>query len=568
MIAHLHIDPAVTPAVLDTATWSPACAWQQVLRVGDDWRHAQRAWRAGAGTPVGGMTPALGALIRRGAALCALVALPDGQQVLLELGHAGACQALGEPLGRLRLKDGLPIAAYPTDAAVLDRYCRILAPLNGPRALGAVPRLGIGSRMTTAVWPGIFSAMTARGCATNPIQNSVRELHFLDTLHAGEPAERNYACGFGTIESGYTGSTFEGLWVAGVLAALHHPTPLRYGADADHLQVKRGPDGLARARRLLLATRYYSFYTLDMSDILRYQALGEAADPDVLDESIPHLSERRAILADHRAPFGDYRLSEEMIQRYAAKYWDALDALETLSADISALKGGQPFDLEFTIDEHPPDIGAFECLTSPEELLFILREIVRRGLPVTHIAPNYGAEKGWDYRGADGLAGLETRVRTLHALADAFGMLLDFHSADDLTAGSRAALRRATGGRLHYKVSPMLQLLFAEVLQEHAPDLFLRWWDDALGYARHEASDGSAFAAACLRAYADSADQSPSRHHAVFHHFSFAFVGRRDAEGQFLHRHEFYTLSPAFYQAYQQRLTDYVGGLANELFEE
>jgi hypothetical protein len=146
--------------------------------------------------------------------------------------------------------------------------------------------------------------------------------------------------------------------------------------------------------------------------------------------------------------------------------------------------------------------------------------------------------------------------------------MLDFHSADDLSAPTRAALRRATRGQLHYKVSPMLQLLFADVLQMYHPDLFLRWWNDALDYARREAESGSDFAAECLRAYESSSDRTPSRHHQVFHHFSFAYVGRRNAVGQLAVREEFYTLSPEFYRAYQLCIADYIGTLAADLFGE
>ncbi len=262
-----------------------------------------------------------------------------------------------------------------------------------------------------------------------------------------------------------------------------------------------------------------------------------------------------------------YGPSDELINRLAAKYWDALDALENLAADISTLKDGQTFNLELTVDEHPAEVGAFDCLTSPEELLFLLREIQRRGLPVTHVAPNYGAEKGWDYRGADGLEALERRVATLQALAGQFGVMLDFHSADDLSAPVRAVLRRATGGWLHFKISPMLQLLFADLLQEQHPETFLRWWADSLDYARREAEAGSDFAAECLRAFENSADRTPSRRHQVFHHYGFAYVGRRSAEGRLENREQFYTLPSEFYRAYQQRLADYVGGLAVDLFE-
>src|SRR5207253_10360442 len=116
-----------------------------------------------------------------------------------------------------------------------------------------------------------------KGFAANTIQNSVRELNLLEDLLQGRPPATNYACGFGTIETGYTGSTYEGLLVAGVLAALKSDVSLRYGADADHVQVKRGPEGLAHAKRVLDAARYCSFYTMDLSDILHYEALAAPA---------------------------------------------------------------------------------------------------------------------------------------------------------------------------------------------------------------------------------------------------------------------------------------------------
>ena len=157
-------------------------------------------------------------------------------------------------------------------------------------------------------------------------------------------------------------------------------------------------------------------------------------------------------------------------------------------------KDGVPFDLELSIDEHPNEVPTFDCLTSETELIFVLLEAQRRGIPLTHVAPNFGVEKGTDYRGADGLPGFEARARSLCRIAEEFGVMVDFHSGDDLSAAARQAIGRATGGRNHFKVSPNLQLLFAEVLAEHHPDLFRRWWEDALAYAQREAAAGSAFA--------------------------------------------------------------------------
>ena len=219
-------DPSRNPAVLDTATWDRAAARRAVSKAGARWAAACEG-----GTVGNGVTAYCGSVVRRGAATFLLAGLPDGQQVFVELGRGGA--VLGEPLGEMTLKNGLRVAAYPTDAAVVDRYCRVLRPHNRPRAMGATPRLGIGCRMTTSVWPGMFEAMRRGNFAANTIQNSVRELNFLDDLLAARPAPTNYACGFGMIETGYTGSTWEGLWVSGVLAALQNHAPVQYGADDD-----------------------------------------------------------------------------------------------------------------------------------------------------------------------------------------------------------------------------------------------------------------------------------------------------------------------------------------------
>ncbi len=569
----LDLNPAHNPGVLDTATWHRSAGWQAVVRVGDQWRNVQRAATEGRALPeCDGARPFTGSGKTRGAAVFCLAELPDGQQVFVEIGNGGGPEALGEPMGTLRASGGIRVAAYPADAEVVARYCTAIKPESGPQPWGCTPRLGVGVRMTTAVWPGIFDAMTRGGFAANAIQNSVRELNVLDDLLEGRPALQNYACGFGTIETGYTGSTWEGLWLAGVLAALQYEQPVRYGADADHIQVKRGEDGIRRAKRVIEAAQHYTFYTLDMADILEYAAVQGASGtaPPYLTQKIPDDRERQTVLRYHGEPAQfdgkTYQLDEAAIGRFVGKYWDALAVLDSLGRHIGTLKHGRPFDLEFTIDEHPPEVAAFDCLTTDEEVLFVLREIRRRGLPVTHLAPNFGQEKGWDYRCPDGLEGLERRVRAQCAIAEAFGVLLDVHSADDLTAGVRRVLRRATGGRLHYKVSPMVQLLYAEVLQDHHPDLFRRWWEDAMAYAQREAEAGSPFAQECLRAYEASPDRAPSRHHMAFHHYSFAFVGRRDAAGGFLHREEFYRLSPDFYRAYRTRIAEYVSGLANELF--
>jgi hypothetical protein len=113
----------------------------------------------------------------------------------------------------------------------------------------------------------------------------------------------------------------------------------------------------------------------------------------------------------------------------------------------------------------------------------------------------------------------------------------------------------------------MLQLIYAEILQEFHPDLFRRWWDDSIAYARREAATGSIVARECLAALDATPDKGPSAKHQVFHFYSFPFVGRRSAQGQFLHRAEFYRLSKAFTDAYQQRISQWLGELAADVFQ-
>jgi hypothetical protein len=423
------------------------------------------------------------------------------------------------------LDDSVRLAVYAADAAAIRYYLRAIKPDKGPRALGAAPRLGIGTRMSTAVWPGIWRAMDKGGFAANAIQNSVRELNLLADVLAGRPPRSNYLYGFGTLEEGHTGSTFEGLWAAGVIEALKTDTHPRYGADADHITVRRGPGGIDRAKLVIDAARDYTFFTLDVSDIVG---------------------------------FGLDRLSD--------KYETALDVVGELAAHIQRIKGGVPFDLELSIDECPPRMEVSACLTTEAELLFLIEESRRRGIPMTHIAPNVGIVKGQDYEGPDGLAGFESRVRSLQEIARDRDVMLDFHSGDDLRSEVRRAIGRATGGWNHFKVSPSLQIIFADVFHDLYPERFQFWWEDTLAYARREAQGGSEFAARCLREYESSPDTLPAPHHAVFHHYGFASVGRRDEKGQFINRERFYDLPADFYTEYYDRIERFLCEVAADVF--
>ena len=572
-IGKIDINPAVNPAILDTALWDVEGATRIATAVSaPEWEAMRGAVAQGqAMRPAGGVQPCAGSAAAVGGRTYFLAALADGQQAFVEIGPEGSEDLLGSPVATMPL-GGERLALYGTDAATIARYVRAIRPDKAPKAWGFLPRLGIGVRMSAAMWPGAYEAMDRCGFAANSIQNSVRELELLANILAARPPEAIYLPGFGTVESGHTGSTFEGLWVHGVLAALASEGRFRFGADADHIKVSRGREGLHHARRVLDSARYYTFFTLDVSGVLDYGAIrteSALAGERYLAARIPSERERAAVLAFHqerrRLARPSYALDAATVGRLVGKYWEALDAAEALVARIRQLKGQEAFDLELAIDERTPEIPTCDCITTDDEVRFVLLEARRRGLPLTHLAPNFGVEKPVDYRCPDGLAGLEARVRSQYRIAEEFGVMLDFHSGDDLSSATRQVIARATQGRNHFKISPEPQIMFAETVRDMEPELFRRWWDASLAYAQREAAGGSEFAAACLETVTETG-AAPSPRDVVFHNFGFAFAGKRDAGGQYLYREQLYSLPQAFYDEFRRRLVGYLCLLAGELF--
>jgi hypothetical protein len=570
-LGKLDLDPVRCPAVLDTTTWDPAAALRQVLALG------AAHWALVADRPAEDLPPDPACRVHPGSHApfrgcdLSLATLGDGQDVFVVTGPASAGDVLGPPLGALDLPGGRRLAVYPTDMAVVARVLREANPEKAPRAMGTVPRMGIGDRHTVAIWPTVFRTMERAGFAANAIQNSRRELHLLDDLKAGRPAHENYLFSFGRILEGHTGSSFEGLLQAGVMAALKAPTYPRYGADADHIQVKRGADGMARARQVLDAARHYTFFTLDVSDILRYRATAgaSAAEVDALaSEVVGSPALRRDVLAYHRrtrtVAGRRYAQDDLSLCRFLAKHWAALDAVEELHRHLAALKGAEPFDVELSIDENPPEIASAACITSLEEMVFLAVELQRRRLPVTHVAPHFGVEKGTDYRIPDGLAGLEPRVKAISGIAEAYGLMLDCHSGDDLRQPTRRVFGRATRGRINFKISPSLQTLLGATLQDVQPDLFRFWWDDVVAHVREEAAGGAEHAVECLRDL--EAHPAPSASAPLFASYCFAAVGRRDAQGRYVNRERLYDLSPATLAEYGRRLEAMLLEVADDVY--
>ena len=572
----LSLDPEVNPAVLDTGTWNsdavkafcqklPHAFFDKIVsNVGNSDTFGQ--------ITQGEIKCYLSSIAPHVSLTYGMLGFPDVQTAFISIGKKIG-KVLKDPLMNIELSDGRVIYIYPTTSENIHIYVNKIHTKKGPKALGPIPRLGLGVRHTTTMWPGIWNAMYKGDFSANPIQNSVRELHLLDNLKSGIPSRTNHLFSIGPVKEGHAGSTFEGLWTEGVISGLKHPRAVRFGADADHLQVKRGNEGVERTKKFIDASRYYTFYTLDVSDILNYRALNTFSSSDsvsLLEECIPNANERRDIIWYHRQKKSLGKLyldlDEAQIGRLIGKYWHALNAVEELSLYIESIKSGEPFDLELSIDENPPFVRTFDTITTGEELLFLVDEIERRGLPVTHLAPNFGVEKATDYRGNDGLVLFERRLELLHKIASEKNKMLDCHSGDDLSRETRWMFQRATHGNIHFKLSPSLQTLYTQVLSDLNPEFFSFWWNDTLAFAKENAESGAAFAKHSLSLLNRSGSLDPSPHHLFFKEYCFAMVGKRDAQGNFIHRDKFYDLPEEFYDEMTLRMEHFIMEAANDLF--
>jgi hypothetical protein len=590
--------PAFSPAVLDTGTWNVAQARAYLqnaasflgpvaLKIMDGTLSVQEAQSDN-------LTLFPASIKQHNGFHYILARFPDGQRALLAVGVGSNSGEVVqgrfngvqlEPLGKA---PGNPVwaALIPTTIDNVRYFVENLAPTLGPRAMGTMPRLGIGDRMTRLVFPGTFDALAEMKLPANVIQNSIgRELAPIHRLLSREPLPQTYLPGLGNLSVGHTGASIEGLWLEGVLWGIQMGAEAApWGADADHAPVKRstGSEGMDRAKELLACARDYTFFTMDTSDLFDYRAakLEGAELQAAFERTVPDVAARKALLARHTREFDapsitgsagrHYTPGEEQVIRFVVKYWGGLAAAQQLNDYIATLRHGRGYDFEFSMDERPLDISALESVTPDEEVIFVLRELKERGVRTTHVAPNFGVEKGYDYRLPDGRSGLEQRSARMAAIARQFEATLDYHSGDDLARETRRGIARGTGGALDFKISPILQTLYAQVLADLEPKKFRWWWDLTRRRTEEEAARGEKVAEKYLQDLVERETTEGTRFQPrvddhFFWNYCFTIVGAKDKDGGWLYREEFYDVSAAVEQETRTRTKDYIEDLAHDV---
>ena len=559
----INIDLGKNPAVLDTMTWDPDVVKNYLnCKEEEYWNSLEKELKS-PGTQKNNSDIHLykkSIVESRNNTYC-IAGMADNQEVLIESGKNRLSQ-LEKPLGEYSANDRDSIRIYEANRQNIRIFLKTCCPSRLPSTLGPVPALGIGSRMSTSSWPGVWSAMESKKITANAIQNSVRELNLLEEILKGTPPKHEHLYGFGSIEGGHTGSTFQGLWTAGVMSACKNGFTGSYGADADHIKLEKDDEENSRVKEIINAARDYTFYTIDISEIINFKN-----NPD---QSADKIEEKKNILSYHKQHYPECAVKDEfsevLFYEYQDKYWEALDKTEDIYHYIKTLKQDQVFDFELSIDERPEGIDVFGTITEGREAVFLLTEMKRREIRLTHIAPNIGIEKGVDYRHPGGYEKLSLYLTELCNIASDYEVIIDIHSGDDLSPGTRKLIGEVSGGMVHYKISPVLQMIFARILKKVHPDIFSVWWEDAFSYAKNESERGSGFASKCLDALTPEEITEGNPESGLFHSFGFASVGKRDNSGNFLFRDLFYTLSDDFDNEYTKEVNSYLIDLASEVF--
>jgi len=385
----------------------------------------------------------------------------------------------------------------PEELAAIPNNCR-------PRALGPVPRLGLGSRATVLSWPAVFGFLSQTGLFANAIQNSVaRELMPLAMLDDPGMRPTTLQPGLGPVSVGHTGSTIEGLlhWGMRSAAQTGYAGP-GYGADADHLPVYRPESAIwDRTVRLIRYAREYTHFTLDIG----------------------------AIMAWEQGP----------LTRLAP----APPAIAAAVEQIRKIRDDAAFDLEISLDESPESIAPDAASTRPEEMIWLLEQLAGLGVAPAYLAPHLGFTKGSDVADLQRLAEV---AEGLHRAASEYNALLSIHSGDDLSSATRRVLGEASGGRLLFKVAPALQKLFVHAVLTCDPALADRLTTWTVQYAAERGT--------------------PLPPADAVYKFAFAAFGDRDAVGQFEMRERLYNAGDTVKTAFADALTSYLAALADDLF--
>lgn len=342
----------------------------------------------------------------------------------------------------------------PRNAAALREQLPWLRPV----ALGTQTSFGFGDRMGLAT-PGHIQAMRSTGAETT-----------IAAIYAQQSVRENTRTGRTPLQ--VLDDAMWAVFVEGWRAP--------WGADADHVKETTDLPPFVAAG--------YTFFTIDPSDYVDNAAQTDA--PDTLREKVAALpwdalgTSYDALQEEYCAApiqLGDLAVefSETDLLRALAKYGRALAHTAAIAQALTAQLGGQPYDIEMSVDET-------DTPTSIQEHYFIARQLQALGVPVVSLAPRFVGkfQKGVDYIGdVNEFAGEFARHA---AIMRHFGSYkLSIHTGSDKFS-LYPAIAEHTGGRVHVKTAGTSYLEALRIAAERQPALFRAMLDYAREHFAHD----------------------------------------------------------------------------------
>lgn len=343
----------------------------------------------------------------------------DGRTVT----HAGHCFMLCPPT--------------PANAAALRR----LLPWTAPRSLADRPAtIGCGDRLGRATG-GHLRAVRRRRIAPVLAQQSIRELTLTHRTFRNVIDDVTFL----VFQSGYRDG---------------------YGADADHLKTL---DDIRNAVETGM-----TMITLDVSEVMQADAAAlNDHDLQAAFDRLPADIQRitRSEYAGQTFPVAGHAGTSEVIlderdaRLCAVMYTPALDFARQVYELLVSLRGEGCFDLEMSIDETVTP-------TLPAHHLFIIRELIRRGVRVVSLAPRFIGEfqKGIDYIGD--IKAFRAQFREHALIAQTHGdYKISIHSGSDKFS-IFPIIAELSAGRFHEKTAGTSWLEAVRLVAGRDPDLY------------------------------------------------------------------------------------------------
>ncbi|KPV51092.1 hypothetical protein SE17_23200 [Kouleothrix aurantiaca] len=170
---------------------------------------------------------------------------------------------------------------------------------------------------------------------------------------------------------------------------------------------------------------------------------------------------------------------EAVLLRALAKYGRALAHTAAIAEALTAQLGGQPYDIEMSVDET-------DTPTSIQEHYFIARQLQALAVPVVSLAPRFVGkfQKGVDYIGDVNEFAAEFARHA--AIMRHFGSYkLSIHTGSDKFS-LYPAIAEHTGGRVHIKTAGTSYLEALRIAAERQPALFRAMLDYAREHFAHD----------------------------------------------------------------------------------